>query len=493
VETDPTFRNLLYAVGAHYPGTASNPAAKSCGAQLWSSEDMSTFNDGKGAGCWARILNQNYVNGFMTSTISWNLIAAYYENLPFFRCGLMTAVEPWSGNYSVEAPIWVSAHTTQFTEIGWYYLKHGSGVGKLPKGGSYVTLVSPNFSPFSGRDMTIVIETMTHDHSGCVRPGLPAYTSAPQTVTIELQSMFLYGIKELNVWYSKLGFDGEADILFQNRSAIKFKDGKAQLKLGLDEVWTLTTVKTGQKGMYADPPASKPFPLPYTDDFEAYDIYQEPFNLAQQMGSYEVLQDNSDYGASNKYARQMMLGPTVSWCQADTANKSLNVIGQNWTDIYVETSFRLPSVNSSTGVFVAARVDRGGCHSDEAAGIFLYALPGQFFLSSNLNRSMLITKGSLSYKAGDWHKLSLFVQGNTAKGYFDGKQIVSATLPASKKPSGFAALGTDSFGLADFDNLRLDTKPSLENVLDTNSKQNISRVLKDSNTFNQTEMWFSFI
>ena len=48
----------------------------------------------------------------------------------------------------------------------------------------------------------------------------------------------------------------------------QFKDGKAQLKLGLDEVWTLTTVKTGQKGMYADPPASKPFPLPYTDDFE---------------------------------------------------------------------------------------------------------------------------------------------------------------------------------------------------------------------------------
>ena len=49
-------------------------------------------------------------------------------------------------------------------------------------------------------------------------------------------------------------------------------DGKASLKLGLDEIWTITTVQTGQKGNYPSVPASQPFPLPYTDDFEG--IYQ---------------------------------------------------------------------------------------------------------------------------------------------------------------------------------------------------------------------------
>lgn len=48
-----------------------------------------------------------------------------------------------------------AAHTTQFTEIGWNYLTHNSGVGLLDYGGSYVSLLSPDRKNF-----TMVIETM---------------------------------------------------------------------------------------------------------------------------------------------------------------------------------------------------------------------------------------------------------------------------------------------------------------------------------------------
>ena len=51
--------------------------------------------------------------------------------------------------------MYILAHTTQFADIGWSYLKHGSGVGHLVSGGSYVTLASPDL-----KDFTIVIETM---------------------------------------------------------------------------------------------------------------------------------------------------------------------------------------------------------------------------------------------------------------------------------------------------------------------------------------------
>lgn len=52
---------------AHYPGTVTVPQALKTLKKLWASEDYSTYNDAMGAGCWARILNQNYVNGQMTS------------------------------------------------------------------------------------------------------------------------------------------------------------------------------------------------------------------------------------------------------------------------------------------------------------------------------------------------------------------------------------------------------------------------------------------
>jgi len=47
------------------------------------------------------------------------------------------------------------AHTTQFTEIGWTYLRHGHGVDKLAGGGSFVTLASTDHQHF-----TVIIETM---------------------------------------------------------------------------------------------------------------------------------------------------------------------------------------------------------------------------------------------------------------------------------------------------------------------------------------------
>uniref|UniRef100_A0A0B7AM96 galactosylceramidase n=1 Tax=Arion vulgaris TaxID=1028688 RepID=A0A0B7AM96_9EUPU len=444
ISKDPELAKDVHAIGCHYPGTWSSNEAYLTGNKLWASEDYSTFNDEVGSGCWARILNQNYVNGYMTATISWNLIASYYAGLPYYRDGLMTALQPWSGNYVVQSTIWVSAHTTQFTSIGWKYLNHTSGVGKLPSGGSYVGLVSPDNS-----DLTIIIETLTHDHSICIRPPLPAYSVTPQNVTITLNG-HLAGISQLYVWYSKLNYNGDASSMFNSLSPLKVVNNSVQLSLGLDEVYTLTTLPGGLKGSYPAPPPAGQFPLPYSENFEGYQLHEEPYNLAQQTGSFEVHKSGS-----NKFLRQMVLNAPLAWCEAEKLKKAVNVIGNiTWTDLFVEVDFELPSVNASTGVFVAVRINQGGCELMNTWGIYLFATSDyKYILANDPFQNTVLTSGNLP-AGGGWHKLSLFVQGQKAYGAYDGTGIFSVNIP-STPPAGFAGIGTQSFGLADFDNLYL--------------------------------------
>ncbi|CAG5125620.1 unnamed protein product [Candidula unifasciata] len=448
IKKDTDLAKIVHAVGCHYPGTLSSNDAVSTGKKLWASEDYSTFNDEIGAGCWARILNQNYVNGLMTSTISWNLIASYYEDLPYYRDGLMTAVQPWSGNYVVQSPIWVTAHTTQFTSIGWKYLTHGNGVGKLPKGGSYVALVSP-----AGSDLTVVIETMTHDHSICIRPALPKYTVKAQNVTITLKNHFV-NITHMNVWFSKLSFNGTPSTVFIKQNPLVFVSGQANLSLGLDEMITLTTLSEGVKGSYPPPPSSKPFPLPYKDNFEGYSLSEEPFMLAPQIGTLEVVKSqNTSHG---QVVRQMVLHAPLKWCPI-TLSFPYAVIGDhNWRNLFIEIDFEIPDVNATDGVFVAARVNEGGCEAFIAHGIYFFAFPdARYIVANDLARTKVLSQGSLPYGKG-WHTLSLLVQEQKAVGAYDKKGLFSIDIPTIPQ-SGFGAVGTDNFGLADFDNLYIAT------------------------------------
>ena len=49
----------------------------------------------------------------------------------------------------------------------------------------------------------------------------------------------------------------------------KFENGTINLKLDVNEIYTLTTVRTGVKGSHGTPPSGGHFPLPYSDNFES--------------------------------------------------------------------------------------------------------------------------------------------------------------------------------------------------------------------------------
>uniref|UniRef100_A0A5F9DAN5 Galactocerebrosidase n=3 Tax=Oryctolagus cuniculus TaxID=9986 RepID=A0A5F9DAN5_RABIT len=443
---DTELLKVIDVIGAHYPGTHSVKEAKLTGKKLWSSEDFSTPNDDVGAGCWARILNQNYVNGYMTSTIAWNLVASYYDNLPYERCGLMTAQEPWSGHYIVESPIWVSAHTTQFTQPGWYYLKT---VGHLEKGGSYVALTD------GLGNLTIIVETMSRRQSECIRPILPYFNVSKQFATFFLKGSFSE-IPELQVWYTKLGKSSERYLFKQLDSLwLRDSDGKFTLELQEDELFTLTTLTTGRKGSYPLPPKSQPFPCTYTDDFDDdYPYFSEAPNFADQTGVFEYYTNIEDSGEHRFTLRQVLNQRPITWA-ADASN-TISIIGDyKWSnmtircDVYIET----PEVG---GVFIAGRVNKGGTLIRSAQGIFFWIFAnGSYRVTGDLAGWIVYAAGRVRIMEKTWYTLTLTIKGHLSSGMLDGKSLWNNTHVLFPK-NGWAAIGTHSFEFAQFDNFHVE-------------------------------------
>ncbi|XP_032356521.1 galactocerebrosidase isoform X1 [Etheostoma spectabile] len=438
---DPELSRAVDVIGAHYPGTHTVMEAVKTQKKLWSSEDYSTFNDEVGGGCWARILNQNYVNGLMTSTISWNLVASYYEELPFGRDGLMTAEEPWSGNYVVESPIWITAHTTQFTQPGWTYLKT---VGHLAQGGSYVALTD-------GRgNLTVVIETMTHDHSVCIRPPLLPFNVTSQNATFQLKGSFA-SVKKLQVWRSQFNFKTKKPIFFEKLTPLESKDGSFTLNLAEDEVYTLTTIPAGQKGSYPDSPPSARFPKVYKDNFNVPNpSFSEAPYFADQTGVFEYYINMTDPGPHNFTLRQVLTERPVTW--VTDADQTVSVIGDyQWQNLTVTCDVFMESVKTG-GVFIAARVDKGGEWVRSARGVFFWVFAdGTYKVTNDLAGQTVLSEGQSGTRAYGWNTLSLTLKGQYASGLLNGYPLWKNAGVLTPK-NGWAAIGTRSFELAQFDN-----------------------------------------
>ena len=99
-------------IGLHYPNSimpgrvASHRAyyetlSSLPGKRLWSSEEMSTPATQSGSRCLAKLINRNFIDANLTSSIVWNVIYAWYTNLACSGQGMIWAPEPWSGKIGV--------------------------------------------------------------------------------------------------------------------------------------------------------------------------------------------------------------------------------------------------------------------------------------------------------------------------------------------------------------------------------------------------------
>ena len=435
---DAEFRNAVAAVGGHYPNNAITPSCAAIDAPKWASEDFSS--DFRAGGCWARLLSRNYALANMTATIAWNLIAAYYDALPYGGDGLMHAPEPWSGFYEVGQVIWATAHHTQFTAPGWRYLGHGRGVGVLEGGGTYVSLTD-------GRgNLTIVVESITEALGGCVHEDAPRGDVVKQDVTFQLGAGF-ESIRSLNVFHSS--FDPSSILYFQHETPLAVVNGSVTFTLLPGAVYTLSTVN-GTKGAFAASPPSAPFPFPYRDDFDAVAVSGLPKYITDQSGSFEVVQSaNATHG---RVLRQMMPERPVPWC--GEAPYTFSIIGDHsWRALRAEVDVLIERNGTA---FIGAGVRSGGCvgNSGSVGLTFSISTAGQWLVTNSTALTHVHAQGKAAFSAGVWYHLGIEVGSAGTAAYLDGQRVAMVAELTDRAYEGWVAIGT-SWDYVQFDNLAI--------------------------------------
>jgi len=190
-------------------------------------------------------------------------------------------------------------------------------VGWLDNGGSYVTLVEAVDSHDQAiGNYSIVLETNTQNNSLCVRanPESHWYVTA-QNVTLDVSHLPTPADGKLALWRSVLydhergEFNDESQYLL-HETDVTIVDGLVNITMEPDSVVTLTTLTTGYKKIVT-PPASKPFPLPFTPDFTHGQIdHMAPY--FSDLGGSFAFETQDENHSNTVLAQQVEKNPALT-------------------------------------------------------------------------------------------------------------------------------------------------------------------------------------
>jgi Glycosyl hydrolase family 59 len=427
----------------------TTPAALRSGKPLWASE-LGGNAAGAGPGCpvaCASAMTRSIVRGYpdakMTGYLEWPAVDAMPAGLPYENAGLLTAGQPWSGNYTVNAQTWAIAHFTQFAAPGWHYLDAASGFLQRNRAdGSYDTLVSP-----AGNQWSSVVETTA---------GVTSAQQANFTVTGGARGL---GHKTVHVWASNFSSGGPSN-WFVHQQDIKPSGGKFSLTVQPGYVYTLTTTSGQGKGTATGPGAAS-LRLPYSDKLSGpgqgagYD--NEPELLAAQNGSFELAPCRVHDGADTTCTQQNARPVPVMWRYCDgTTNAAAGTgchypyatVGDpGWTNYTVSSDVLFTRSRSSAGL-IGRFSNRLYWQIGWFSGyVFDVSSSGAWKIIKNSGSSgpATLAKGELGQAPGyqSWHRLSMTLNGSSITVYVDGHPAGSVT--DSSYTSGQAGVEAGAF------------------------------------------------
>jgi O-glycosyl hydrolase len=431
---DAAFRNAIDVAGVHYPCGHMSPADNcsppnsnpiNLNKPVWSSEDGSQHFD-TGAPPLARAINRNYIDGRMTATINWNAVGSVYTSLPYAGDSLMEADSPWSGTYQVGKSIWVTAHTTQFTQPGWRYLDSATGyLGGVRNNGSYVALKSPN-----GRDYSTIVETTK--------------ATTAQTATFNVTGGLSTGT--VHVWATNLNSSNPANF-FVHTTDVTPVGGSYTLTLQPGYVYSITTT-TGQGKGITTPPADRGIALPYRENFDSYPTGSLVKYFADVAGGFDT--STCAAGRAGRCLRQQINIAPIEW-PLGSSSPPVTVAGDPaWSnyqvsvDALLEQSGSLDLIGRSNGVSQFGGGSPGYHLRITSAGRW------SLFRQDDNARDTVLASGSRAIGVNTWHTLALNLNGANIQATIDGTAVASVT--DSQWRSGHVGLLVSKWKRAQFDN-----------------------------------------
>jgi hypothetical protein len=421
---DAAFRAVTDVVGDHDMcghrtdglRCISTRAARRLGKPLWATE-LGGMDGNAGAPAMARSMIRGYPQARLSAYLAWPMVSATPPGLPYDWSGLVTARQPWSGYYRVNAMTYAIAMVSWFTAPGWRYVNSASGgLGAGYADGGYTTLRAPD-----GGDWSTLVETTTAKTTQRVGFAIGGGLTADA----------------VHVWRTKPRSRDPSDWMVQGADIHPTKR-RFSVALRPGYVYAITTVVRGAKGAAASPPP-RSFGS-YVEQPQANPLGGIPMYLAPMDGAFQHVPCRD--APTLVCTQQMVPEPPVYWWHSRAF--PYGVIGDDSLRDYTVSCEVLFTHTASSGG-VVARFSHRQRHANAFRGYVLdLADTGRWNLLRNTTapRVSVLASGTLKKPAGvgTWHTVALTVHGRRLTAAIDGRRVGSAVERSVGYGAGIAGI-----------------------------------------------------
>lgn len=448
---DEEFRNAVDVVGSHYTSWSDKNAQKlrdEYGKELWHSEASSPMEyaagafryDGMSSGMSAINGLLDVANRIITMVPGGGLtlyeyqpvVSAYYDGVCYCHKQLITANEPWSGDFYLDSGFFMSLHFSQFIKKGWAVIDDACYAdGKA--GGDGHALVDATYSYITATDLD------TGDYSFVVTNT----TSEPITYNITAQNLAKAG-SAVEVWETRGPDSGDYDENYfkHTKTITPSANGDSytySVTVKPNSLVTLSTLSVEEQS-YPESESSV-LPLPYSDDYEYADYPANylasrgnaPRYTTDMGGAFEV--QNVD---GNNVLMQMITPDIKAEEWGGTPSPETSFGDDRWFNYSVKVSAKLAPSDNPAENYVGAGL-RYNLGESGKSGWWLQVYEDG---SWKLKRNKKIKEEGIidGFDSTAWNELRVEAVENTVRAYVNGKLLTEYVSDEPMLSAGRAAL-----------------------------------------------------